>query len=177
MPSLKSALSPLRTRRKEDQDSFSLRKNRSQPLSGKSDLKTNFTPKPLFSQNAKDPSKNSEPENKIKADWDEFSSYLDDDIEQFSETQGHRLGSGGKYASSLDYNLLKRDHRTETPNSSIIGRFTVDKVRKIDIDSQTKRLDSDDTRNVHRASDRFLKSGYGQPEFTLSGTTLALCLL
>lgn len=164
VPPLKSALSPLRTIKKDKQESFSFRKERNRPSSGKSDLKPIFTPKPLFSQNVKPDKTWSK-----KADWDDYSSLLDDDSEPLQDIQGHRAGTDTKYGSSIDYKLLSHDGGMEPSSSSVIGRFTIDKVKKIDIDSQAKRLDSDGAIDAHRSSDRFLKSG--RAEFTLSGTS------
>lgn len=176
-PVLKSALSPLRSFRKEDQENLSLRKGRSKPFSAKTDqLKPIFTPKPLFSQNSNESPKSSDKalQKSSKAIWDDLSSYLDDndDGDNGDQLKGHagdKSRGDGKYMSSFDYNLHTQDKNLESPVSSIIGRFTVDRVKKIDIDSQTKRLDSDGAEGDRRSSDRFLKSGYVQPEFTLSG--------
>ncbi|XP_034237111.1 centrosomal protein of 164 kDa isoform X2 [Thrips palmi] len=164
VPALKSALSPLRTIKK-DQESFSSRKDRHRPLSGKSDLRPIFTPKPLFSQSTKP--QNSDKIRSKKAEWDDYSSLIDDDSEPLQDIQGHRSGTNTKYGASLDNNVLSHDRRVEPSSSSIIGRFTIDKVHKIDIDSQAKRLDSDGAIDTSRPSDRFLKSG--RAEFTLSG--------
>lgn len=163
VPALKSALSPLRTSKKNDPENFSFRKERGQS-SGKIDLKPLFTPKPLFPPSLKDPSGSSDlPRSKPpKADWDDLSSYLDDDSEPLKQIPGHK--SGG---SSL--NVASRDKNLEGSGSSVIGRFTVDKVHKIDIDSQTKRLDSEGSGSNYRSSDRLFKTGNAQPEFTLSG--------
>ena len=69
---------------------------------------------------------------------------------------------------SLDSSV--RDESLGSPSSSVIGRFTVDRVRKIDIDFQSKRLDSDGVESTQRSSDRFSKNISGQAELTLSGT-------
>lgn len=172
VPPLKSALSPLRTIKKDEQDSFSFRKDRNRPLSGKSDPKPLFTPKPLFSQNSM--TKGSDKTRGKRVDLDDYSSLLDDDSEPLQETLGFRSGTDTKFGSSLDYNLSSHDQRMESSSSSVIGRFTIDKVKKIDIDSQAKRLDSDGVINSNRSSDRFLKSG--RAEFSLSGIILYIIL-
>ncbi|KAK3914803.1 Centrosomal protein of 164 kDa [Frankliniella fusca] len=175
-PVLKSALSPLRSLRKENQENLSQQKGRSKPFSVKGDhLKPVFTPKPLFTQNSNESSKSLDGSKQrlTKPIWDDLSSYLDDDGDDNSDrskgVSKDKPGGDGKHSSSFDYNFPSKDKTIETPGSSIIGRFTVDKVQKIDIDSQTKRLDSDVAYRERRSSDRFLKTGYGQPEFTLSG--------
>lgn len=165
VPALKSALSPLKTFKKDEQESFSFRKDKNRPISGRSELKPIFTPKPIFSENLK--LKSSEKTQSRKVDWDDYSSLLDDDSDPLQDIEGHKSGTNTKYGSSVDYTLFSQDHRKEPSTSSVIGRFTIDKVKKIDIDSQAKRLDSDGAIDANRSSNRFLKSG--RAEFKLSG--------
>lgn len=161
VPTLKTALSPLR----------SLRKEKGKPSLSKNELKPTFMPKPLFAQSSKDPPKGSDGASMKSpmANWDDLSLYFSDDSEHVNDMKGLKAKGDTNFSTSLDYDFLVHDLNIESGSSSVIGRFTVDRVQKIDIDSQTKRLDKDGQGNLQRASDRFSKSSYGQSEFSLSG--------
>lgn len=130
-------------------------------------------PKPLFSQSLKISSQGADGSavKASKAKWDDLSSYLSDDSEHVHDDKLQTVKGGTSYLTSYDSNIHSLDQSVDGASSSIVGRFTVDKVQKIDIDSQAKRLDSESADNLYRpsTSDRFSRNSYVQPEFTLSG--------
>lgn len=157
----------MRSTKKGNQENLFPTKQTGKLASVKNDLKPVVTPKPLFSSNLKKESKNYtvSQSKRTKADWNDSSFYLDDNSEHMKDLRNP--GGDSKYLMSLESSI--HDESLDSPSSSVIGRFTVDRVHKIDIDSQSKRLDSDSAKTIHRTSDRFSKIGLGQSELTLSG--------
>lgn len=157
---------------KEQLGSVSIRREKLKPPAKKGDLKQILMPKPLFSQSFKNSPEVADG-SAVKASkekWDDLSSYLSDDSEHIHDDKLQTVKGGTSFLTSYDSNIHSHDHSVDGASSSIVGRFTVDKVQKIDIDSQSKRLDSESADNLYRHSDRFSRSSYVQPEFTLSGT-------